>query len=550
MNTDTELLRQYAEEGSESAFTNLVNEHLNLVYSAALRETQGDSGLAEDLAQAVFTDLARKARRLLEHPCLAGWLYTTVRRHAANIRRADLHRKRREEEVQHMQAALAEPSPEEAWQQIRPVLDDALHELKESDRQVLVLRFLEDRTLSEIGARLGLAENTARMRAERALDKLRGLLARRGVTSTTASLALALTAGVVTPAPAAWASTVAASALSGAAVSSSSTVAFLKIMSISKIKAGVISAILLAGTALPVWQQTRINQAQAEIRRLQSVEAPTAAQPTPEESHRPNLNAAERAELDRLRDWQAKTQPELLRLRGMAGVARRSNLEADNLRAQVKKLTTDASGSAGGAMTDLMKTAMEQQVLGRLARMKSTLHLSPEQEQAAHTILMRQAGMMSAGMKQVFSGKFDKGELEKLGKAGGNPENQIQALLTPEQKAAYGEYQAEEAAYNARLMANSELIQLKSTLGLSSEQEDGAFAALYETTLAQINAGANTDKPANPTEQMQWNLEQKAKALEPVLTVAQLENYRQQQAQQAKLIKEIMDKMQASGGAK
>ncbi|MCL5098430.1 MAG: sigma-70 family RNA polymerase sigma factor, partial [Candidatus Omnitrophica bacterium] len=151
MSNDLKSLRRYVEQRSESAFTELVREHMNLVYSAALRETGGDGGLAEDLSQAVFTELARKAPKLLGHPSLAGWLYTTVRHLAANLRRADRHRRRREEEAQTMNELLSEDSPDQAWDQIRPVLDDALHELNEADRAAVVLRFLEDRTLREVG---------------------------------------------------------------------------------------------------------------------------------------------------------------------------------------------------------------------------------------------------------------------------------------------------------------------------------------------------------------------------------------------------------------
>src|SRR5512137_2066779 len=125
MSNDTELLRRYVEERAESPFTELVQEHLNLVYSAALREVNGDGALAEDVSQAVFTELARKAPRLLGHPSLAGWLYTTVRRMAANWRRADQHRLRREEEAHSMNELLSEDSPSKAWQQVRTVLDDA-----------------------------------------------------------------------------------------------------------------------------------------------------------------------------------------------------------------------------------------------------------------------------------------------------------------------------------------------------------------------------------------------------------------------------------------
>lgn len=135
-----------------------------------------------------------------------------------------------------MNQLLSEDAPNEAWQQVRPVLDDALHELKAADREAVVLRFLEDRPLREVGARLGLNENAARMRVDRALDKLRGQLARRGITSTASGLTAALAIGVLTPAPAALAGTIASTALASGAVAGSTTLTLVKLMSMTTVK--------------------------------------------------------------------------------------------------------------------------------------------------------------------------------------------------------------------------------------------------------------------------------------------------------------------------
>lgn len=550
MSNDTELLRQYVEERSESAFTELVREHLNLVYSAALRETNGDGALAEDVSQAVFTELARKAPRLLAHPALAGWLYTTVRHLAANLRRAEGHRRRREEEAQSMNELLAEDSPNEVWQRLRPVLDDALHELKEADRAVVVLRFLEDRSLREVGARLGLNENAARMRVDRALEKLRGLLARRGVTSTTSGLAAALALGVVTPAPAALAAAIASTVLASGAAAGSTTLTLMKLMSITTVKVSLIGALIVAGIAVPAWQQTRLHRVQFENAQLRARQAETGRA---QETELAALRAvqADQAELERLRQWQAQTQPELLRLRGMAGVARRANVEAEEMRARLARQASEAgTNPVSGAMAGVMKQALEQMVEGRLSRMTASLHLTPQQVQAARDILLRQAEVTSAGVQQVFSGKYDKAELTRLAKDGGNPEAQIKALLTPEQIAAYPSCQQEEAAHDARLAANTELLQMQSTLGLTSEQEDWAFAALYDLNFNQLTGNAKPPATTNMADAMQWTFDQKTKALESVLTPNQFESYRQQQALQAQFTKDILNKMDGANGSK
>lgn len=547
MSNDTELLRRYAEENSEVAFAELVREHLNLVYSAAVREMHGDTALAEDLSQAVFTELARQAGQLRRHPTLAGWLYVCVRRMAANLKRAEHRRRCREEEVHTMNLLLSEDSPEQAWQQIRPLLDDALHELNEADRTAVVLRYLEERSLRDIGLALGLQENAARMRVERALEKLRGLLARRGVTSTASGLAAALTLGVITPAPEALAASIASAMSCGAGASVA--LAVPKFMSITKVI--LTSVAVVTGVAIPIWQQTRIERARAESAQFQARLAASAADQSELASLRAQMerlrnNQTDQAELRRLREWQAQTEPELLRLRAMAGVARRANAETEALRAQlVQQTLPSGTNMISSSMAEAMKLSMQQQAENKLARLTASLKLSPEQIASAREILQRQMQAQSLGVQQAFSGKFDRAEIERAGKEAGDTEVQIKALLTPEQLAMYPAYQEEENAHTARQAASAELMALGD---LTSEQQDRAFAALYDMELAQLSGKMNPGT-SNSADAMQWMLDQKAKVLEPILTPAQYENYRQVQALQAKVMQNVASKMQNSGAS-
>ena len=206
MATDAELLQAYAQDRSESAFTELVQRHIDLVYSAALREAHGEASFAEDITQAVFVELAKKASSLVRHLALAGWLYTCVRRMTANKRRSEDRRQRREQEAQTM-CELHDPMPDLDWRKLRPVLDEAMHELKEADREAILLRYFEQRPLGEIGARLGVSENTARMRVDRALEKLRVHLVRRGNSTSAAVLSTAISVSAVQTAPAGLAAT-------------------------------------------------------------------------------------------------------------------------------------------------------------------------------------------------------------------------------------------------------------------------------------------------------------------------------------------------------
>src|SRR6266536_4216261 len=137
MNDDAQLLRRYAEHASESAFAELVARHIDLVYSAALRQLNGDTHLAQDVAQTVFADLARKARIVSRHGVLTGWLYQATRFAAAKAVRTERRRATRETEA----AAMQELSSDANWEQLRLVLDEAMSRLHAKDRDAVLLRY-------------------------------------------------------------------------------------------------------------------------------------------------------------------------------------------------------------------------------------------------------------------------------------------------------------------------------------------------------------------------------------------------------------------------
>ena len=244
MANDNELLREYARSASEAAFAELVRRHINMVYSAALRQFDGNAHSAEELTQLVFVELGRKAPSLLRHPALAGWLYTCARRMAANARRTEDRRNRRQVEYQTMSRLHTPESAEAAWQQVRPVLDDTLHELGEKDRTAIVLRFFENLSLKEVGTQLGLNENAARMRVDRALERLHRLLSKRGITSASSVLTAALVAGALVTAPAGLAATITTTAITAPMTTSAMTTKF------GLLKSTVVTKpCMLAGTA-------------------------------------------------------------------------------------------------------------------------------------------------------------------------------------------------------------------------------------------------------------------------------------------------------------
>lgn len=250
MHPEAELLQRYADHRDERAFRDLVEKHLGLVYAAALRRTGGRTQLAEEICQKVFTDLARKAASLHHHPALTAWLHRSTRYAAIDAIRAEARRQKLHETL----ATMTETQPDEStaveWGKLRPVLDEAMDQLKESDRSAMVLRYFEGLSFADIGARLGLSENAARMRAERALDKLRFQLGRRGVTSTAGALGMLLANRAVAAAPEGLAGNVAGTALSHAAQATG----FFSALVGSRVLAWSALTVALAGAGFAGWR--------------------------------------------------------------------------------------------------------------------------------------------------------------------------------------------------------------------------------------------------------------------------------------------------------
>lgn len=274
------LLAQYVTDGSEPAFCELVNRYVDLVYSTALRLMRGDTHSAQDVTQIVFATLAQKAHVLGGELTLGGWLHQNTRFVAAKMLRAEFRRRAREQKAVEMNQL--ENGSQAQLSHVLAVLDEAIGQLRSADQTAIVLRFFEQQDLRSVGLALGTNEEAARKRVARALDKLQGLLRRKGVVLSAAGLGSILAGGVVTSAPAGLAGIIAGNALAGAAASGMPLI-LLKTLAMTKLKLGIASAIAVLGLAtIIVKQEQAKHKLRAELSRLSTEMRPAAPAPAPQ----------------------------------------------------------------------------------------------------------------------------------------------------------------------------------------------------------------------------------------------------------------------------
>jgi RNA polymerase sigma factor (sigma-70 family) len=273
MPSDIDLLRHYANDHSNEAFSELVRRHIDLVYSSALRRVGMDAHLAEDVTQDVFAELARRSAALLGRTSLEGWLYTTSRFKAIDVVRQSVRRRLRETLMMNANQAADTERPE--WERLRPLIDEALDSLSKADGEILVLRYFKNRSFVDLAHSLSLSEDAARMRSARALERLRAALAKRGIRSTAEALGAVLSNNAIAGAPLGLSAKVAERAVALAKGSTSATATALHFMNGMKVAAGVATLALLLASVATAVHEVRAHRAAAE--ELAKVERENAA---------------------------------------------------------------------------------------------------------------------------------------------------------------------------------------------------------------------------------------------------------------------------------
>jgi RNA polymerase sigma factor (sigma-70 family) len=513
--SDAQLLREYAEGGSEPAFREIVTRHTDFVYSAALRQVES-SDLARDVAQSVFTDLARKARpladKMAEGSSLVGWLYRSTRFAALNQLRDDRRRLARERLAMEQLITDSETAPD--WEGVRPVLDEAMADLSDEDREALLLRFFKNHDFRAVGHALGVSDDAAQKRVSRAVERLREMFAKRGVTIAASGLITVISANAVQAAPVGLAVSIATAALAGVTIASTATATATKTVATTTLQKTVAAALAVAVGA-GIYEAKQSADARSQARALQQQQAPLAEQIEQLRKERDDATNRLAAITDERPKAKADTR-ELLKLRGEVALLRKELAQSK------AKSPEQPDESARKKMYRLLiakqKIAWTNDALEEVDNVKAKLGLSAEQAEAMREVFL--AGIDSnveiqlaqtEGMSQAEAHK----QFAKLAR---EQKQAIGAVLAPSQQAAYEQLKKAEERQSAETWAQGEASAMNRPLGLSPEQTKQVISIL---TGLYGHKGGGSD--LHDGEQ----LEPRLRALASVLTLEQQEIYRQ-----------------------
>ncbi|HWD91595.1 MAG TPA: sigma-70 family RNA polymerase sigma factor [Verrucomicrobiae bacterium] len=524
MTSDTQLLRSYVRKKSQDAFTELVRRHLDLVYSAALRQVRSPQ-LAEEISQSVFADLARGADKLKSDTLLTAWLYQVTRRTAIDVVRRESRRQARER----LAVEMADMNTATDWPHIEPLLDDAMEALDEPDRAAILLRYFENKSLREVGQSLGTSDDAAQKRVSRAVERLREFFSKRGVTIGAGGIIVLISANAVQSAPLALAATISAAAavLAGTAVHTSTAISATKAIAMTALQKTLVTATIAILAGAGIYEARQMSQLSGQVRTLQQQQAPLIAQIRQLKHERDDAEG----KLATVQDGKTQSnrdEAELLRLRG----------EVTQLRSDLtKRSDPNMAGFKGAPNLNAPFTRyyinyapLKAVMRTKLATMYEQLRLSAEQMQAIEGIVTN------------LSSK--------------DPERQINALLSPEQQTAYDELKQKEAISNLQARLHREVGELQYGLKLTAGQMDQVSSALYDVELNDTMAKLDGEFTADPItvwehSAARWEQlnEKKFNALTNILSPPQLYSLRAWQADDVQMQKSNTDQVIARARA-
>jgi RNA polymerase sigma factor (sigma-70 family) len=431
--TDLELLDQFAREQSQDAFTVLVNRHINLVYSAALRQVRSPE-LAEEVAQSVFTNLAQNAAKLTPNTILTAWLYRVTRHAAIDVVRREARRQAREQ-IAFQMSDITNTSTD--WTHIERMLDEAMDSLEEADRTALLLRYFENRSLREVGQALGASEDAAQKRVSRAVERLREFFTKREVTVSTGALVAVLSANAIQAAPAGLAATVSTGAvLTLNPISTSTAITVTKAIAMTATQKIIIGVVAAGAVAVGVYQARQNASLREQVQTMkQSQDEQIALKNQVQELQRERDHATNQlAALSEEVATQKKSPNEVLKLRGEVGSLRKENAEIGST-SGLSKVT---------ANPESRKLLRNQQKLGMSMIYKGfakSAILSSDQTEKLNDLLadhiMENVGHVTAILR-------DKPGAEQMNQIFADQDatllQQVQALLGPDGAAQYQDY--------------------------------------------------------------------------------------------------------------
>ncbi|EEF59715.1 RNA polymerase sigma factor [Pedosphaera parvula] len=485
MTSDSDLLRRYAEAGSEDAFAELVRRHLDLVYSAALRQVNGDAHLAQDVAQTVFRDLARKAASLSTHQTLTGWLYTSSHFAANKAVRTEQRRHTHEQEAHSMRELLLDSGPELDWTTLRHALDAVMHELNDADREAILLRYFEHRQLAEIGERLGLSEDAARKRVDRALEKLREHFAKKGITTTAAALSVVIAANAVQSAPVGLATAITAAAvISGTAVATSTAITATKIIAMTTLQKAVVTLTVAVLAGAGIYEAHQALQLREQNQALQQQQAPLTDQLQQlrrERDDATNRLSALTDELARVK----KNPSELLKLRSQVGTLRQEKAAADSQSAVSKALANPETRKSIREHNKMVSSGIYSDLAKRL-------QLTPEQTGQLNDLMADHVMDSLDLITQALRDHKSQAEVRQIFSASDTAlQGKVQALLGDDALTQFQDYTKN---ISSTLFVNSFASSLTGDPAMVADKKSRLLQAMQDATQSALAAAG---LPAN-----------------------------------------------------